>query len=84
VKVWSGRGAAELWLDWNDLPRDLDAEARLGRLCGWVLRAEETDRVYGLRLPGVEIAPGRGPQHRDQCLKSLALWNLEDDRASAP
>jgi uncharacterized protein (DUF58 family) len=28
---------------------------------------------YGLRLPGVEIAPGRGEAHRGACLQALAL-----------
>jgi uncharacterized protein (DUF58 family) len=28
---------------------------------------------YGLRLPGLEIAPGRGEEHRAACLQALAL-----------
>lgn len=76
VKQWSGRGASELWLDWDNIGPELDLEARLSRLTGWVLRAEETDRAFGLRLPGVDVPPGRGPQHRERCLKELALYGL--------
>lgn len=76
VKQWSGRGAAELWLEWASLGGEFDVEARLSRLTGWVLRADESGRAYGLRLPGIEIPPGRGPQHRDRCLKELALFGL--------
>jgi uncharacterized protein (DUF58 family) len=29
---------------------------------------------YGLRLPGVEIAPGRGEAQRAACLQALAVY----------
>ena len=29
---------------------------------------------YGLRLPGLEIAPGGGEAQRRRCLEALALW----------
>ena len=49
-------------------------EQRLSRLAGWVLAAERAGTSYGLRLPGVEIAPGRGDPHRNACLQALALY----------
>ena len=49
-------------------------EQRLSRLCGWVLEAERSGANYGLRLPGTEIAPGRGELHRAACLQALALY----------
>lgn len=80
TKQWTGRGASELWLDWSILPRDMDDETRLSRIAGWVLRAEEAGCQYGLRIPGLEIEPGRGPVHRDRCLKGLALYGMVDPR----
>ena len=44
--------------------RGLGVEQRLSRLAGWVLAAERAGVNYGLRLPGVEIAAGRGEAHR--------------------
>src|SRR5690349_3234966 len=59
TKQFTGEAAAELWLDWALLAH-LDVESRLSRLAGWVLDAERAGMHYGLRIPGVEIAPGRG------------------------
>ena len=61
------------WLDWQALPQQLGIEARLSRLCAWVVAAGDTMEI-GLRLPGVEIPPGRGGAHRRACLEALALW----------
>jgi len=74
TKVFTGRGAHELWLDWTNLPSALDVEARLSRLTRQVLLAEEADVAYGLRLPGREIEPDLGESHCDACLKALALF----------
>lgn len=60
-----------LWLD--DAQCGLrDPEARLSRLCAWVLQAEQEGRDYGLRLAGVDIAPAHGAAHRQRCLEALA------------
>lgn len=73
VKQFAGGAQTELWLDWRLLPAEMDAESRLSTLCGWVLQAEGLGARYGLRLPGLEIAPADGPQHRQACLEKLAL-----------
>lgn len=62
----------ELWLD-STLTGLLEPEARVSRLTAWVLKAEQQQIDYGLRLPGVEIAPGQGPAHWSRCLTALAL-----------
>ena len=72
TKQFTGEAAAELWLDWARLPQ-FNVEQRLSRLAGWVLEAERAGVQYGLRLPGVEIVPGRGEAHRAACLQALAL-----------
>jgi uncharacterized protein (DUF58 family) len=74
TKQFTGEAAAELWLDWRLLPGSLGLEQRLSRLAGWVLSAERNGAYYGLRLPGIEIAPARGDAHAAACLKTLALY----------
>ncbi len=82
TKVFSGRAAMEMWFDWDDLPPGLDSEARLSRLARWVLLAHANGLHFGLKLPGVELPPHSGDQHRFACLKELALYDAE--RAPVP
>lgn len=74
TKQFSGEAARELWLDWRALPASLDLEQRLSRLAGWVLLAEGSGALYGLRIPGMELAPERGEHHAAACLRALALY----------
>lgn len=64
------------WLDW-DLLAGLDREARLSRLCHWAILSAQNDELYGLRLPGHELPPERGPLHRQRVLKALALFEWQ-------
>ena len=64
----------ELWLDWQ-LAQVPGTEARLSRLAAWVLAAEGAGIAHGLRLPGVEIAPGSGSAQQRRSLDALALWS---------
>ncbi len=73
TKQFSGDAQQELWLDWTTLP-GMDSEARLSRLTRWVLDADAASQRYGLRLPGRTLAPASGPEHRRQCLETLALF----------
>ena len=73
TKQFTGDASAELWLDWSLLPPALDVEAKLSRLAGWVLAAEDAGLRYGVRLPGTELPPGHGDTHRAACLTALAL-----------
>jgi uncharacterized protein (DUF58 family) len=65
----------ELWLDLAHAGNGLAGalEARLSRLCAWVLQAEKRGLVYGLRLGGTEVLPGSGEAHKRACLQALAL-----------
>lgn len=65
----------ELWFDWQSAA-GRNAEERLSRLCRWVLDAEARQQRYGLRLPGVEIAPAAGAAQRQRCLRQLALFGV--------
>jgi uncharacterized protein (DUF58 family) len=77
TKQFAGEAAAELILDWAQLPAGSALEERLSRLAGWVIAAERDGLRYGLRLPGLEIAPDHGATHRSACLQALALYNAE-------
>jgi uncharacterized protein (DUF58 family) len=77
VRSYSGSASQPEWLDWSALP-GVATEARLSQLCRWVLDSESGyPRPYGLRLPGVEISPARGTQHRTRCLRALATYAAE-------
>ncbi len=77
TKEYASEVDRKLWLDWDYLA-GLSRESRLSRLCYWVLKAEQTEFEYGLRLPGMEIQPSRGQQHRDHLLKIMALFELNN------
>jgi len=72
VKQFTDTASPELWLDWQSLPT-LETEARLSQLARWVLDAQAARLHFGLRLPGVEIAPASGEDHVHACLGALAL-----------
>jgi uncharacterized protein (DUF58 family) len=76
TKQFAGESGAELWLDWQLLPASLSSETRLSRLTGWVIDAERSGALYGLRLPGMELPPSHGDAHRTACLQALALFRL--------
>lgn len=65
------------WLDWNDFA-GLNREARLSRLCHWLLCLSRERDPYGLRLPGFRSSLGNGGSHRDRLLRALALFEVEE------
>lgn len=73
TKEFQRHQSPELWFDWLSTPGS-DVEARLSLLCRWLLDAETQQQHYGLRLPGIEVAPGQGSAHLEQCLSHLALF----------
>jgi uncharacterized protein (DUF58 family) len=76
VKRFQGQAAAELWFTWDAVAGIELPEARLSQLTQWILEAEQHGADYALELPGVRIEPGRGPTHRDACLRELALFEV--------
>jgi uncharacterized protein (DUF58 family) len=80
TKQFSGRAAAECWLEWNALPPRLGVEDKLSRLARWILDAHAAGIAYGLRLPARTIAIASGEAHRARCLEALALFELDDER----
>lgn len=73
TKEFSAAAGGELWLEWEAVAGS-DAEARLSRLCRWVLEADAGGTAFGLRLPGQAIPPAQGDEHRRRCLEALARF----------
>lgn len=76
VKEFSAFVDQRVWLDWEYLG-NMDRENRLSRLCYWLLKTSAGTDEYGLRLPGIEIMPNRGPEHRERLLRELALFEAD-------
>jgi uncharacterized protein (DUF58 family) len=62
----------ELWLD-AQATGLANLEARLSRLCAWVLMADRLGVDYGLRLGRRIVGPSHGEVHKRACLEALAL-----------
>lgn len=62
----------ELWLDAQSAGL-ADTEARLSRLCAWVLMADRLGVDYGVRVAGRVMKPSQGEAHKRACLEALAL-----------
>ena len=63
---------SELWLEPGRTGLT-DPEARIARLCAWVLQADRLGLRYGLRLAGTVVPQGSGAAQRLRCLEALAL-----------
>lgn len=64
---------SRVWLDW-DMFFGFSIEERLSRLCYCVLQLSQRNSPFGMKLPGIEIPPGSGPEHRKKLLRTLALF----------
>lgn len=80
TKEYVGSARAPVIFDWSAVPGH-DLERRVARLARWIVDAEERGDRYGLRLPGVDVAPGTGLPHRNRCLARLATFGLPSARA---
>ncbi len=75
VKQFSNPLGDELWLDYSAATGS-NEEEKLACMARWVLKAEAQELRYGLRLPDGELPANLGTAHRDECLSSIALFNL--------
>lgn len=73
-KLFAGQPVHPVWFEWERL-QGLDTEARLSRLCRWIVDAHQANQVYGLRIPGHVFPPHRGQSHQKRCLTALALFS---------
>ncbi len=74
TKQFSGADTSSQWFDFAGID-DSDVEHRLSILTRWIIDADQTQRDYGLRLPGHEFPPAHGEAHRNNCLEALAFFN---------
>lgn len=79
VREYEASAAREIEFDWYRLS-GLDYEVRIRRLTRWVLDAERAGARYALKIPGEQLGPDRGPDHRHACLRALALMPSARDR----
>jgi uncharacterized protein (DUF58 family) len=75
LKQFSGGDREPCLLDWAAL-QGVEPEARLSQLARWCLDASAEGRSFGLRLPGVSVPLGTGPQHLGACLEALAVFEV--------
>ena len=76
TRLHNAYASRSVWLDWDMFPQ-ADVERKLSYLCYWVLQLEQRNEEYGLRIPGVTVAPDVGLVHRDRVLQALALYGEE-------
>lgn len=74
TKLFNGESAERVNINWAQTSEALDLEHRLSILCRMVLDASEKNITYGLNLPGVILPAASGLQHKQLCLKTLALF----------
>ena len=75
IKKFAGAGSRRVRFEYDDTRTLGDVEARLRQLSRWIVDADHAGLAYGLRLPGFEAEPARGPVHYERCLAALALYD---------
>jgi uncharacterized protein (DUF58 family) len=78
VKDFTALAGQEPLLDLDAL--DGDIEARLSLLCHWVVELSARQQPFALRIAATTIGPDGGADHRNRCLRELALFGLERER----
>ncbi|TDK68133.1 DUF58 domain-containing protein [Sapientia aquatica] len=65
-------------LDFAALPNHLGVEEKLSRLCAWIIKAEQDQVRYSLKIEHTHLAQNSGDDHQQACLKTLALYGLSN------
>jgi len=76
TRLYASQSQQYHWLDFDDFEAGT-TEQRLSWLCSRALECEKLGDDYGLRLPGFEIAKGKGDRHRERVLRALALYGID-------
>ncbi len=74
VKQFTEQQGQQLVLDFEQMSGDV--EFRLSVLCAQVLKVSQTEQPYSLFLPGQQIGPDLSAEHRQRCLRALALYGV--------
>jgi uncharacterized protein (DUF58 family) len=80
VKRFVGGGETHVWLTWDATASLGDIESRLSQLTRWVVDADRIGVAYGLAIPGTKMPLGVGPAQREQCLRALALFRIDENQ----
>ena len=72
TRTYDAPQAAALALDYGGAAGAGDTEARLSRLCAWVLEAERRGCEFSLDLPGTRLEPAAGDVQVRRALELLA------------
>ncbi len=83
VRQFHGLAGDDLWLDLEEA-RGHNIEQKLSWLASHCVALEKTDSVWGLRLGGQTVLPGRGKHHSHQCLDALALYGQQQYEQDEP
>ena len=65
--------SSNTWLNFEDFLA-MGKEQALSAMAGWVIEWSGQQKEFGLSMPGVTISPSQGNQHRQACLRALALF----------
>jgi uncharacterized protein (DUF58 family) len=82
VREYRDGNTNSTWLDWDSLP-ELRTEERLSVLTRLALDAHASAVAWGLRIPGVVVAPATGEAHLQCCLDHLALHGMKKPAVGA-
>jgi uncharacterized protein (DUF58 family) len=74
VKDFTALLGQEPLLDFDALSGDI--EARLSLLCHWVVELSARQQPFALRIGATTIGPDAGVDHRNRCLRELAVFGL--------
>ena len=77
-RVYDAPLATDLALNWEATAPAGDSEARLSRLCGWVLEAERRNAAFSLSLPGARLDLASGEAQVRRALELLARHGLSE------
>ena len=80
VKQFAGAAPSEVKLSWTSTPQS-GLEARLSQLALWVAEAHTQGLAFSMELPTESFPTAEGEQHRQRCLRALALYAITDDQA---
>ena len=77
VKEFSGAAEPLPVFDLADAP-GTELEIRLSVLARWIVDAHARGETFGLRLPGIDIAPQPGEAQRRRCLAAIAEFDAPE------
>ncbi|MGK0297024.1 MAG: hypothetical protein ACI9XC_000624 [Gammaproteobacteria bacterium] len=77
VKKFSGSGARQLIIHWDQTSHLDNIEKKISQLALWIIRAEKNGLRYGLVLPDIKIDLDHGEKHQLKCLGMLAEYGQD-------